>query len=325
MDALVRITLRPAGVWTTNWQADTVLGALAAVWARFKGADALRRDLLEPWQAGEPPFVISDALPGDALPAPAALSLRRWPAEQRKAVKQLRWLSPAQFRAAQLGDAIVIDETPADETASGTAFGNAIQTGIQMRNAIDRTDGAADHLFQTAFSYLAGTDATLAIYARTGTEGLAILTEGLHLLGQTGFGANASIGYGGFDLEGEILCPELDNVPDADGFISLSTFQPAPSDPADGFWRMFVKYGKLAPEFQRWHAGAAFKLPQIMLEPGACFRTAAQPLPFYGAAIGPERLFAAAVRRRLAEHGVAPMQPAFALAVPMAWRQENAL
>lgn len=220
----------------------------------------------------------------------------------------------------------MIDETPVDETVSGPSFANAIQTGIQMRNAIDRTDGAADHLFQTAFSYLAGTDATLAIYARANAAGRAILTEGLTLLGQTGFGANASIGYGGFDLEGDPTpAPELDNVPDADGFISLSTFQPAPSDPTDGFWRMFVKYGKLAPEFQQLHDGAAFKRPQIMLEPGAGFRTAAQPLPFYGAAIGPERLFASAVRQGLAEHGAAPMQPAFALAVPMAWRQENAL
>ena len=48
MDALVRLRLRPLGVWTTPWQADSLLGALAVAWARFHGTEALRRDLLDP-------------------------------------------------------------------------------------------------------------------------------------------------------------------------------------------------------------------------------------------------------------------------------------
>ena len=284
MDALVRITLRPARVWTTDWRADTLLGALAAVWARFQGAAALRRDFLEPWPAGEPPFVISDAFPEGTLPAPA------------------------------------LDAVPSID----------IKTGFRMRNSIDRTAGTAGaaggNLFQTAYSRLNDPDAALHLYARTNAPGQSILMEALRLLGQTGFGANAAIGFGSFDLDGEpASCPELDDVFNADGFISLSTFQPAPSDPVDGFWRMFVKYGKLAPEFQRLHPQAAFKMPQVMLESGACFRTGESPLPFYGGAIGPERLFPRAVVQALAEREVTPVQPAFALALPMAWVQENEL
>ena len=325
MDTLVRITLRPAGAWTTYWQADTLLGALAAVWARFNGAAALRRDVLEPWQAGKPSVVISDAFPGDLLPAPALLSLRKWSEEQRKPVKKLPGLSPEQFRAAQLGNEIVLTETTADATPA-----SVVAKGSRTRNAIDRAAGTAGvgegNLFQTAFSYLSAPDATLSIYARAGDDGMAILAEALTLLGQTGFGANAAIGYGSFDPVGDPApCPELDDVPDADGFVSLSTFQPAPSDPTDGYWRMFIKYGKLAPEFHHIHEQAPFKLPQIMLEPGACFRTGGRPAPFYGSAIEPERLFTAAVRRALAEHNVAPVQPAFALAVPMVWQKENDL
>ena len=320
MDTLVRIRLWPAGVWTTNWHADTLLGALAAVWARFKGAAALRRDLLEPWRDGDPPFVISDAFPEGMLPAPALLPLRRWPAEQRKKVKQLSWLSLEQFRAAQAGEGVALDEVPSIK----------IEKGIQMRNAIDRKAGTAGaaggNLFQTAYSYLSKPDAVLELYARTSADGQSILMEALHLLGQTGFGANASVGYGGFDVEGDpVLCPELDEVEAADGFISLSTFQPAATDPVDGFWRVFIKYGKLAPEFQRLHPQAAFKQPQVMLEPGACFRTGDQPRPFYGGAVGPERLFQKEAAQALAARNVTPAQPAFALAVPMAWRKENEL
>ena len=319
MDNLVRFKLRPHGVWTTNWHADTLLGAMANAWARKEGPDYLNVFLLDPWRAGEPLFVISDAFPGAALPAPALLPLRDWPAKQRKEVKKRRWLSPDQFRAVQSGAGISLDEDPPV----------VIKAGIQTRNAIDRTTGttgAAGNLFPTAFSYLSEPDAALTLYARTGDDGRAILTEALTLLGRTGFGANASIGYGGFELDGDpVPCPELDDVPEADGFISLSTFQPAPTDPTDGFWRMFIKYGKLAPEFQRIHAQAAFKLPQIMLEPGACFRTGDRPRPFYGGAIGPERLFPREVGQALAAHDVAPVQPAFALAAPMAWQKENAL
>ena len=91
----------------------------------------------------------------------------------------------------------------------------------------------------------------------------------------------------------------------ADGFISLSTFQPAPTDPSDGFWRVFVKYGKLAPEF---HGSAVFKRPQVMLEAGACFHTRHRPKPFYGGAIGPERLLSDDARSALAAVDVHPVQ-----------------
>ena len=320
MDDLVRFKLKPHRVWTTEWRADTLLGALANAWARREGPEYLNFFLLEPWLAGEPPFVISDAFPEGTLPAPALLPLRDWPAEERKKVKKLRWLSSDQFRAVQCGGKVVLDAVPSID----------IKTGIQMRNTIDRTagtaGGAGGNLFQTAYSRLGDPDAALHLYARTNADGQAILTEALQMLGQTGFGANASIGYGGFDLEGDPEpCPELDEVSNADGFISLSTFQPAPSDPAAGYWRMFVKYGKLAPEFQHIHPQAAFKQPQIMLEPGACFRTGDKPRPFYGNAIEPERLFPREVRQALAERDIAPVQPAFALALPMAWRKENEL
>ena len=328
MDNLVRFKLRPHGVWTTNWHADTLLGALANACARQEGPDFLNIFLLEPWLAGEPPFVISDAFPGAALPAPPLPAPRGWPPDRLKEFKKLRSLSPERFRAAQIGGAISLDETT-DETPLV-----AIKTGIQTRNSIDRTAGTAGtagadggNLFQTTYSHLSDPGAALTLYARANGDGMAILKEALALLGRTGFGANASIGYGGFEIEGDPApCPELDDVPNADGFISLSTFQPAPSDPTDGYWRMFVKYAKLAPEFQHIHAQAAFKQPQVMLEPGACFRTGDKPRPFYGNAIGPERLFPRdEVRQALAAHNIAPVQPAFALAVLMAWQKENDL
>ena len=314
MDALVRLKLKLEGVWTTPWQADTLTGALAVAWARSHGPAALRRDFLDPWLAYEPPFVISDAFPGDSLPAPASLALPmwEWPRERFKEVKNLRWLSPAGFRAVQLGRRPMLEDAP----------GLDIRNHVRMRNSISRdtdtTSGEGGELFPVSYSDLSQPGAGLTLYARAAGAGLDLLAEALEMLGRTGYGARASTGHGGFELYGEPeASPELDDVSDADGFVSLSTFQPAPADPVSGYWRSFVKYGKLAPEF---HGDAVFKRPQVMLEPGACFRAGGAPRTFYGNAIGPERLLSDGDRERLARRGVHPVQAAFALAVPMAWK-----
>ena len=88
----------------------------------------------------------------------------------------------------------------------------------------------------------------------------------------------------------------------------------------EGFWRVFVKYGKLAPEL---HAHAVFKRPQVMLEPGACFHTGDAPRPFYGGPIGPDRLLSNDARESLAAADVRPVQAAFALAVPIVWQDRR--
>ena len=152
-----------------------------------------------------------------------------------------------------------------------------IRDCVRLRNSVARaTDSAGERgeLFEVPYSDLSAPDereAHLTTFARTTGAGAAMLLEALEMLGRTGYGADASVGHGAFDVEPDLLsCPELDDVAGAGGFVALSTFQPAAGDPVEGFWRAFVKYGKLAPEL---HPHAVFKRPQVMLEPGACFRT----------------------------------------------------
>ncbi len=311
MDSLLCLKLKPIGVWTTPWQADSLLGAMACVWARSRGQDALRRDFLEPWLAGEPQFVISDAFPGDSLPTPSCLPIWwSWPVEERKKVKKYLWMTKADFCRVQEGRKPNLEDP-----------GISIRDRVRLRNTISRvsnTPGAGGELFEVPFSNLSKSDGSLTIFARAANGGMRILLEALEMLGRTGYGADASVGHGGFGLDGDPKpCPQMDNVPEAGGFISLSTFQPAATDPVEGFWQLFIKYGKLAPEF---HATAVFKRPQVMLKAGACFRTKYPPKPFYGAAIGPERLLSKSARQSLAAYGIHPVQAAFGLAVPMIWQ-----
>ncbi len=314
MEALVRLKLRPLGVWTTPWQADSLLGALAHTWARSQGPNALRRDFLEPWLAHEPRFVISDAFPSDSLPAPASLPLWwDWPEECRKDVKKRRLLTTADFRRVQDGQQPFLEKP-----------GASIHDYVRLRNTISRATNTADEggeLFEVSFSSLSGVDDCLTLFARVFDGGLDVLVETLGSLGKTGYGADASVGHGGFELDGHPTpCHELDDVPGADGFISLSTFQPAATDPTEGFWRLFVKYGKLAPDF---HAHAEFKRPQVMLDAGACFHTGQHPRPYYGGAVGPDRLLSTRARSALSALDVHPVQAAFALAVPLKWKSRD--
>ena len=176
-------------------------------------------------------------------------------------------------------------------------------------------------LFEVPYSTLSDIDAGLALYARATRDGLRILMESLEMLGRTGFGADVSVGHGGFEIrEGPVARDDLDDVSNANGFVALSTYQPHPSDPVDGYWRTIVKYGKMAPEF---HDSVVFKRPQVMLAPGACFRTSGQPRPFYGRPIGPEDLLGHRDRAALSARGVRPVQAAFVLAVPMRWPSER--
>ena len=201
-----------------------------------------------------------------------------WPAERRKEVKKHRWLTAADFGRVQRGEQPKLGPVSV-----------SVRDHVRLRNAVSRVADTAGvsggELFEVPYSDLNEPDQGLTIYVRATRRGIDVLMEALELLGRTGYGADASVGHGGFELlEGPGPCPVLDEVPGAVGFISLSTWQPARDDPVDGLWRVFIKYGKLAPEF---HGTAVFKRPQVMLEAGACFRTDGPPRPYYGGAIGP--------------------------------------
>ena len=85
---LYRFPLIPESAWRTPWQSDTLAGMICGAVAQLEGGEALRRKIIDPALAGRPPFVLSDAFPGDWLPVPAFTRLLDWPPDQRKTVKR---------------------------------------------------------------------------------------------------------------------------------------------------------------------------------------------------------------------------------------------
>lgn len=314
---LQRLILRLRSPWRTPWQADTLLGALCTTAARVHGADFLRERLIEPMLAGCPPFVLSDAFPGDLLPVPAAVRLAKpTPDADRKAIKRGRWLAPEYFlglRAAGAGadvpwnrllpdSAVFCDETTRHNTLARDSNASLEEGGLFSR---------PDTHLRTGQNGRAG----LTLYFRAADDAAAdLLLDLLHELSLVGFGADVATGRGQFEIGGDPEpAPDLDQPPpDADGVVVLSTFQPAPGDPADGYWEAFPKFGKLGPDLG---LSDVHKYTLIMFRPGACFRTD-PALPLLGRALPMDHVLPATAAAELRDRGIEIIHPAFGLAVP---------
>lgn len=309
-----RVSLRPASPWITPWQADTLAGLLCWVFARARGPGELRDEILDPARSGDPPFVFSDAFPGDLLPVPAALRARSWAAEQRKAVKRSRWMTSEAFKRFLAGESPSPDDLKAEavidlEQHLHNTISRATNTTGQQGSLFSQDDFVLD-----SRSGILGGNGALTLYARVrgGFEGQ--LLELMRELASTGYGADASTGRGAFELASGLEPAEwLDgHRGEADGCVVLSTFQPGPRDPTEGEWEAFTKYGKLGPDFGLENV---FKRPMIMFRPGACFRTCPDP-PIVGRPIEMQEILAPEVCSTLSERGAQVMHLAFGLAVP---------
>jgi CRISPR-associated protein Csm4 len=268
--------------------------------------------LIEPALEGRPPFVLSDAFPGDRLPLPTALRTLDVCAELRKPLKRARWLLLASFQRLQAG---TIPGTGEMLCNAGTI------EYTQLRNTIGRASNTTSNgggVFPTEESVLMKGTRYLTVYARIVPEFRDMFEQLLRELAQWGFGSDRSAGKGQFRVDGALEpASDLDDPVDADGCVSLSTFQPAAGDPTEGAWEAFTKYGKLGPDFGLENV---FKRPMIMLRPGASF-CAPAPRGWLGRAIPMHELLAPDVVESLQRSGAHAIHWAFGLTVPMPWPQ----
>ncbi|MCC6446892.1 MAG: hypothetical protein IT210_26000 [Armatimonadetes bacterium] len=259
------ITLRSASA--SAWQADTVFGHLCWSLARREGDDALTA-FLKRYQEGSPPVLVSDGFPAGFLPRPRSggasdsRSHERLPKSERIASYRkekdrikARWLTPEEFDRARRGEAA----TPQDRIS--------IPERSVSKNQINRLTGATGggELFDFTEYCLKAVD----IYWKVAEGDEARINDFLEELRQSGYGKRKSVGYG--ELAGRPTFDPFEgfaNFEGANGFVSLSNFVPASTDPAEGFWNTAVKYGKLGEEYA---LPKPFKKPLIQLTAGSCF------------------------------------------------------
>jgi len=308
------LRLRPCSPWRTPWQADTLTGVLCVTAARIHGPDFLRDNLIEPMLAGSPPFILSDAFPGNLLPLPVAARLADVPADRVKSLKRARWIGHTDFLSLIAG---AKQSIPWDRLLPDSAV---FRCDTRRHNTLARDSDASleeGGLFSRPDTRLRSSNSAdhLTLYFRAADEQATdLFLDLLHELALTGFGADIATGRGQFDVLGDPEpMPNLDAPPPgANALICLSTFQPAPADPVDGLWEVFPKFGKLGPDL-----GLADirKKTLIMFRPGACF--CANPTrPFVGRALPMDLILSEASAADLRERGIKIIHPAFGLTVP---------
>lgn len=300
---LYRLRLQPRAATLSPWQADTLFGHLC--WeVYFQRGETGLAEFLAPFREGHPPFVISDGFPGDSFPPPlrpprpyegGSKFAREQAVEQGKAEKALSRLSQAQFERALRGDPVLVESEPSIEVVH--ARSRVLKNQI---NRLTGTTGAADEDAETGNLY--GVEehgyyerehdrrvaASLSIYLWAEDRAAAAqVEEWFRLLARGGYGKKKSVGYGRFAV---VDCEPiaLTTPDDANGFVALAGFVPAAHDPTEGFFKTYVKYGKLGEAaILNGAALSPFKYPLVMLTSGSTFYCDSPIPPFAGRLVYP--------------------------------------
>jgi len=292
------------------WQSDTIFGHLCWGMRYLHGQDRLNA-FLGLYDAGTPPLLVSNGFPGDFLPKPIIVpvaidrclppDVQRDQFRQHKEAKANKWLTVEEFTRALSGEAIPLS------VESRTTEEKRVTLKNQLSRLTSTTgEGGALYNFEEYYS------PEITTYLKVTDDFTDVAKQLFQYVADTGYGKRKSVGYGqiesiSFERFAEFKYPEEPN-----GFVTLSNFVPAASDPTEGFWNLIVKYGKMGEEWAS--QDHAFKKPLLMLEAGSTFFDPSRR-DYYGCLV-----------RNLNPAYSQAVQYAFALPVPMVIRgQEDTL
>ncbi len=268
---LFRSTFELASATASPWQADTLFGHLCWSLVRREGEDFLTDLFLPQYREGKPPVLLSDGFPSGYLPRLRAPAV--WPGEDADSkmarVQHYRdvkdhlkaeWLTAEEFNRIRRGESFLPGKQPRAEER------------IASKNRIDRLTNTAGGIGGDLFEFVELwwlCPPAIDVYWRIADDHVSLVREFLDDLQRTGYGKRRSVGYGqvvSCSLDPVDIFPEVEG---ANGFVTLSSFVPARTDPTNGFWTTKVKYGKLGEEAAL--GPQPFKRPLIRLGYGSCF------------------------------------------------------
>jgi CRISPR-associated protein Csm4 len=121
-----RLQLRCNSLTLSAFHADTLFGHLCWVVASHEGPHSLKK-FLEPFLAGEPPFVLSEGFPQDLLPRPLSSEFGVRDATKRKEIRKIDFVSLHEFDEIRSGNEL----TPRE-------YENPFGTMLTHHNTISR-------------------------------------------------------------------------------------------------------------------------------------------------------------------------------------------
>jgi CRISPR-associated protein Csm4 len=289
----LHLRLRPASAFGGPIKGDSLFGQLC--WAaRNRWGVARLTELLDGYTLGRPFAVCTDAFPLDHLPRPA-LPLHRFaplPEVDRKAVKRRRWV-PVSALELPVEDWLEHCRSDSEVAADiGAPTGRLSEVHAQHHNSIHRltgTTGGAEFAPYTQEQHWFAAGLDLHLYLLVDPTRLALTDAALLMtdIGRIGYGRDASIGLGKFDLVGE---PKERPLPSQQGANACFTLAPsAPQGlgflPAASHYDLFTRFGRhgdLAVQ-----TGRPFKAPVLLAQSGAVLVPSSLPAdPFLGQGVG---------------------------------------
>ena len=267
METLIA-TLRPRSAFGGPIRGDTLFGQLC--WAaRHRWGENRLTELLQGYTEGQPFIVVSDAFPASYLPRPA-LPLHRFdeiPDAERKAVKKRRWLPREHFAKPLrqwLNHAVPDSDISSDELMAAY---------VQPHNTINRmtgTTGTGEFAPYTMAQHWFAPGLHLDLYITIDSKRLSMEEAGqlLQDVGRMGYGRDASIGLGKFDVKDTVS----GNWPAQKNANCMMTLAPcAPQgqgfDDEKSWYQPFTRFGRHGDVAV--HTGRPFKNPVLMADTGA--------------------------------------------------------
>lgn len=288
-----RVSIRLLAPTGTPWQSDTIFGHIAWLVAYGRGGMPIE-EFLQPFRAGAPAFVLSDAFPAGYLPRPLyPITPLLWPNsfdpslvyDAAREAEKSYLVTEEDFQKVRRGELFPFSGLPRPWRRTGMLRASLSRftettTGVLIEEGEPLS--AEGNLYMSELLVPASGTSIIHLYLRASDTWAEWVADMLHQLAALGFGRDRSVGLGAFQVQGIEPYEGFAPLPDADGFVSLSTYMPARTDPTKGYWRVRLKYGKLG---EMAGGGNPFKRPLVQFEPGAVFFTQQAPKPYYGRAV----------------------------------------
>lgn len=272
---IARVDIAPRSAFGTLPKGDTFFGQLCWM-IRNRHGDARLRQLLEGYTAGKPFAVVSDAFPRGYLPRPVLPG--RWfkplPDEDRKAAKKRVWL-PEERINEPVADLLRYCRKE-DEVEVGVS-----RVGSQPHNSIDRRTGTTGERFapyamtQYWYGHWDGVrghyiEPRLSVYVVFDEQRITPdeIGEVFFDIGVVGFGRDASIGLGKFEVE-TVSDARFTSQSDANAWLTLAPCAPQglDLDPKCCFYQVFTRFGRHGDAAV--YTGKPFKTPVLLAQTGA--------------------------------------------------------
>jgi CRISPR-associated protein Csm4 len=319
------LTIQPLSAFGTPLAGDTLFGQLCWTLRHQLGNDRLNT-LLHGYTSGKPFAVVSDAMPSGhvALPHVPSGLWQQTEATDRKILKKKKWLpvsalaAPfARWQAHAQSDAQVTEpwiQAWAAQAPHRDAKGCSQTERSQPHNTINRQTGTTGEGMFAPYAmsqiwFHPAMQFDLYVVLDESRLSLAELRAALAYMGQAGFGRDASIGLGKFELLGEPTQTQFPTPPGANSYLTLGPSAPQ----GQGFCQVRSTY-QVTTRFGR-HGDAAvqsgnpFKRPVLLAKAGAVFwpETLDAGCLFVGQGLGGRENPVSAAMPETVQQGYAPM------------------